>query len=84
MGWLNRGNFSPNQEWTFFNSGKDSGTNELLEIETLFAIGKKRRWGSSRIMKFPLEVAFKGDEKIGNVDPAGDVGKNLIFLWVFW
>ena len=22
-------------------------------------------------MKFPLEVAFEGDEKIGNVDPAG-------------
>ena len=66
--------FSPNQEWAVFNSVKDSGTNKLLEIKTRFAVRKKRRWGSSRIMKFPLELAFEGDEKIGNVDPADDVG----------
>ena len=55
-----------------FNSVKDSETNKLLEIRTRFAIRKKRRWGSSRIIKLPLEVAFKGDEKIRNIDPVDD------------
>ena len=36
-----------------------------------FAIRKKRRWGSSRIIKFPLEVAFEGDEKNRKCWPRG-------------